>query len=107
MLFAAGFPTPPEAGADHNTCRLKAVNYDVYVRVFDVDRSGNTIWERNLYGNKYLGGELWKGELKKGESKIIESYNGKFRYDYKSHTQSRTYGNNLASCVHSEIIRLP
>ncbi|OQY00776.1 MAG: hypothetical protein B6I22_15070 [Desulfobacteraceae bacterium 4572_123] len=43
LLFFAGFPGVFEATAAHNTCRFKATNDDVYLKIFDKDSSGNTI----------------------------------------------------------------
>ena len=93
--------SPLDAAASHNTCRIKAGTDDVQVRVFDRDPDGNPIRDAFTYG------EIWRGVLKKGESRIVESSHGSIDYSYRSLSDSRTYGGNLASCAHGETIRVP
>jgi len=109
VIFFLSFSIEFEASASHNTCWLNAVNDDVSVRVFDVDRAGNTV-DGNFY-QKYFSGkgkrELYEGKLKKGQTISIKSSNGEVRYDYKASSDYREYGNNTATCSHGEMIRLP
>ena len=107
-MILTGFPITFEAAASHNTCWIKANNDDVFVRVYDRDRSGNTINNGNFYRKKFLGeGPLWEGVLKRGQTKSISSSNGEIRYDYEAASAFRAYGNNIALCSHGETIRLP
>ena len=107
-IFIISFLTIPDAAASHNICWLKAGDDDVFVRVYDKDRDGNTINDGNYYRKYFLGErEIWQGTLKKGETKLIESSNGKVRYDYKAASAYRSYGENTALCDHGETIILP
>ncbi len=108
LLFGAGFPGVFEAVANDNSCRFKATSDDVFLRIFDRDRSGNTINDGNYYRKHFLNERpLWEGALKKGQTQSIKSSNGEVRYDYKAASDDRGYGNNTASCTHGETIRLP
>jgi hypothetical protein len=42
--------------------------------------------------------------LKKDKSHQIQSSNLEISFEYKSSSDDRTYGNNVASCSHDEII---
>ena len=107
-IFIITALTTPVAFASHNICWIKAANDDVFVRVFDKDRDGNTINDGNFY-RKYFWGEkeLWEGKLKRGQRKWIKSSNGQIGYDYMAASADRSYGRNTASCSHGEIIRIP
>jgi len=93
--------SPLDASASHNTCRIRAGTDDVQISVFDRDQDGNPIRDAFIYG------KIWRGELMKGESKTIRSSHGRIGYSYQSLSDSRTYGGNLSSCFHGEIIRVP
>ena len=108
VIFIITALTTVKSAASHNVCWLKAQNNDVFVRIYDKDRDGNTINDGNFYRKYILGeGPLWEGVLKKGQRKMITSTNGEIRYDYQSASADRSYGRNTASCSHGEIIRLP
>ncbi len=108
LLFLTGFAGVFEATAAHNTCRFKATNDDVFLRIFDKDSSGNTINDGNYYQKHILNQRpLWEGVLKKGQTQTIKSSNGAVRYDYKAASEYRAYGNNSATCSHGETIRVP
>ena len=105
--FFLGFLIIFEATASQNTCWLRAGNDDVFVKVFDIDRAGNSA-PGNSYSKYFLDKrEIWEGKLNKGQTISIKSSNGKIRYDFKASRGYRTYGNNTATCSHGEIIRLP
>jgi hypothetical protein len=94
-----------EVSAAHNACSIKAEDKVEWVRIFDVDQDGNI---KLGYSSGYYAKEiLWRGMLKKGQSHQIQSSNGEIIYDYKSSSDDRSYGNNVASCSHGETIRVP
>ena len=90
-----------DAPAGHNSCRIKAVNDDVRLRVFDRDQDGNPIREG------FNDGEIWRGVLKNGESKKIKSSFGRINYSFRSLREPRAYGGNFNTCFHGETIRVP
>ena len=94
-----------EVSANHNACSIKAEDNVEWVRVFDVDQDGNI---KHGYSSGYYAREiLWRGMLKKGLSHQIQSSNGEIIYEYKSSSDDRSYGDNVASCSHGEIISVP
>jgi hypothetical protein len=102
-VFLAIFPISI-VFADHNACYIKAEDAKVWVRVFDVDEDGNI---KSDYSSLfYRRKTLWKGILEKGQTHRIESSNGEISYEYKASSDDRSYGANLASCSHGEIIRV-
>lgn len=107
VTFIIIYLTPIEAAASHNTCWIEAGSQDVFVRVFDKDRSGNIIAHRNSRGYFSVGHEIWKGKLEKGQKTLINSTYGEIRYDYKRSSDDRAYGNNTASCDRGGTIILP
>ena len=60
----------PLSAKSVDTCFIKANTRDVYVIVYDVDRSGNK------------GYELWKGWIRQGAERRIDTNNGQIRYHY-------------------------
>jgi hypothetical protein len=94
-----------EVSAAHNACSIKAEDSVEWVRVFDVDQDGNI---KHGYSAGYYAREiLWRGMLKKGQSHQIQSSNGEIIYEYKSFSDDRSYGGNVASCSHGETISVP
>ena len=94
-----------EVSANHNACSIKAEDNVEWVRVFDVDQDGNI---KHGYSSGYYAREiLWRGMLKKGQSHQIQSSNGEIIYEYKSSSDDRPYGDNVASCTHGETISVP
>ncbi len=96
-LFLIAF----SASAAHNSCRIKAVNDDVQLRVFNLDQDGNPIRDG------FSDSEIYRGVLKKGQSIKIESSYGRIDYSYRSSSDDRNYGGNEMPCSHGEIIRVP
>ncbi len=101
LVFLAVSFLPPDAAASPNSCRIKAGNNDVYVRVFNRDPNGNPIRADFDFG------EVYRGVIKKGESKNITSANGRIEYHYRSMSSSRGYGGILTLCNRGNTIRLP
>ena len=60
----------PLSAKSVDTCFIKANTRDVYVIVYDVDRSGNK------------GYELWKGWIRQGTERRIDTNTGQIRYYY-------------------------
>jgi hypothetical protein len=89
-----------DAAASPNSCRIKAGNNDVYVRVFNRDSNGNPIRRDFDYG------EVYRGVIKKGESQKITSSYGRIEYRYQSKSNSRGYGGNITLCNRGNTIRL-
>lgn len=100
-VFLAVSFLPFDATASPNSCRIKAENNDVYVRVFNRDSNGNPI------RRDFDFGEVYRGVIKKGESKKITSSYGRIEYRYQSMSNSRGYGGNITLCDRGNTIRLP
>ena len=100
-VFLASSLLPFEATASPNSCRIKAGNNDVYVRVFNRDSNGNPI------RRDFDFGEVYRGVIKKGKSKKITSSYGRIEYRYQSMSNSRGYGGNITLCDRDNTIRLP
>ena len=100
-VFLAVSLWPPDAAASPNSCRIKAGNNDVYVRVFNRDSNGNPI------RRDFDFGEVYRGVIKKGESKKITSSYGRIEYRYRSMSSSRAYGGNITMCNRGNTIRMP
>ena len=100
-VFLAVSFLPLDATASPNSCRIKAGNNDVYVRVFNRDSNGNPI------RRDFDFGEVYRGVIKKGESKKITSSYGRIEYRYQSMSNSRGYGGNITLCNRDNTIRLP
>lgn len=101
FVFLAVSLLPPDATASPNSCRIKAGNTDVYVRVFNRDPNGNPI------RRDYDFSEVYRGVIKKGESKKITSSYGRIEYRYRSMSNSRGYGGNITLCNRGNTIRVP
>ena len=101
VVLLAVFLIAFSASAAHNSCRIKAVNDDVQLRVFNLDQDGNPIRDG------FSKGEIYRGVLKKGQSIKIDSSHGRIDYSYRSYRDDRNYGGNLMTCSHGEIIRVP
>jgi len=93
------------AFANHNVCTVKAGNDLVWVRIFDVDPSGNIKHDHS--SGYYARKILWRGMLKKGESYQVRSSNGEINYDYQTSVDDRRYGGNFTSCSHDELVTVP
>jgi hypothetical protein len=100
-VFLAVSFLPLDATASPNSCRIKAGNNDVYVRVFNRDSNGNPI------RRDFDFGEVYRGVIKKGDSKRITSSTGRIEYSYQSMSNSRGYGGNTTFCNRGNTIRLP
>ena len=100
-VFLAVSLLPHDATASPNSCRIKAGNNDVYVRVFNRDTNGNPI------RRDFDFGEVYRGVIKKGESKKITSSYGRIEYRFQSMSNSRGYGGNITLCDRGNTIRLP
>ena len=100
-LFMASSLLPLDAMASPNSCRIKAGNNDVYVRVFNRDTNGNPI------RRDFDFGEVYRGVIKKGESKKITSSYGRIEYHFQTMANSRGYGGNITLCDRGNTIRLP
>jgi hypothetical protein len=100
-VFLAASLLPHDAAASPNSCRIKAGNNDVYVRVFNRDSNGNPI------RRDFDFGEVYRGVIKKGESKKITSSYGRIEYHFQSMSNSRGYGGNITLCDRGNTIRLP
>jgi hypothetical protein len=96
---------PADVYAGHNVCSIKADDAVVWVRVFDLDPDGNV---KHGYNSGYYARRiLWRGMLKKGQAQEIRSSNGEISYEYEASSDNRSYGANLASCSHGELISVP
>ena len=71
-MLLAGCAATSEVASEEGACYLRAAHGDVYLRVFDVDSSGN------------MGALLWQGRINQGQTTRIKTTHAYFRYFYNS-----------------------
>ena len=90
--------TATTAAAEDNTCYIRALNTDVYVEVYDLDREGETNYR------------IWQGRLKDGEEVMIKTDDGLIQYYYTAKpdvNQPSLKGGVDRLCTDKRVIGVP
>ena len=97
-IVAISFLAVPSVVAMENSCYLKAMRTDVYVRVLNASREGDR------------GNEIWQGRINQGEQVQIRTENGRFRLYYSNQPDERRppmSGGNARWCDNNNTVGVP
>lgn len=71
-VILTGMLSAPGAIANPGSCYLKAKATDVYVKLFDLNRDGDT------------GSLIWQGRINQGQEVLVTVPHARFRYYYNA-----------------------
>jgi hypothetical protein len=96
IIILIGMFSHVEAGAQEQTCQIRASQDNIYLYVRDMDRDGNPT--RRI---------IYRGWLMQGSTLPVKSRSGRITVSYKADSDYRGSGRNEEICVNDRIVSLP
>jgi len=96
LVIGIGLLFPAKAGAQEQSCQIRASRDNIYLYVRDMDRDGNPT-SRIIY----------RGWLMQGRTLPVKSRSGRITISYKADSDYRGSGRNEEVCINDRTVSLP